>query len=294
MNLNMKSIKPIQFKIQKSEKHALLVQVDDMPYFYSQLHYHPEFQITAIIKGEGIFYGGNNMSTFSEKDIFLIGPNVPHLLKCSNLYHTNTSIGVKGISLFFDELSFGKHFFEIEEMQILKKLLLDSNRVIKIDGSLKEAIYSRIIDTPSLANEELVIAFFKILSLLRRSEKTYLNSDEYNLILDNNEGGRLNKVLDYTFMHFKEDIKIDQIAKIALLSRSQFSYFFKLHTGKTFIQFVNELRIENACILLKDEQYTVEQICYEIGFKNVSNFSRQFKKIKKITPSQYRKTWKSK
>ncbi len=287
----MKYKKPIPFKIQKSENHALLVQVDEMPYFYSQLHYHPEFQITAIVKGEGILYASNNMSAFTEKDVFFIGTNVPHLLSSSDVYHSNHSPGVKGISLFFDEFSFGKQFFEIKELQYLQALLQQSNRVIKVCGDLKEEIFNKIIATPSIKNEQLIITFLEILSLIRQTEKIYLNSEQYHLILNNNEGGRLNEVLDYTFQHFKQEITIEQIAKIAFLSRSQFSSFFKLHTGKTYIKFVNELRIENACILLKNNTYTIEQICYEVGFKNVSNFTRHFKKNKGVTPSQYRKSW---
>ena len=287
----MRTNKPIPFKVQKSENHALLLQVDEAPFFYSQLHYHPEFQITAIVKGEGIFYAGNNMSAFDEKDVFIVGTNVPHLLKCSDIYYSDNSPGVKGVSLFFDEFSFGKQFFEIKEMQGLQTLFKDANRIIKIEGALKETVFNKIIATPTLQHEQLIITFLEILSLLRQAEKTYLNSEQYNLILNNNEGGRLNNVLDYTFQHFKQEIKIEQIAKIAFLSRSQFSYFFKLHTGKTYIQFVNELRIESACILLKNEQYTIEQICYEVGFQNVSNFARQFKKTKNTTPSKYRKSW---
>lgn len=287
----MNSNKPIPFKIQKSSNHALLVQVDEAPFFYSELHYHPEFQITAIVKGEGIFYAGNNMSTFEEKDVFIVGTNVPHLLKCSKIYHSDDSPGVKGISLFFDKFSFGKHFFEITEMQGLQTLLTDTNRIIKIKGALKEAIFNKIVTSPTLHNEQLIISFLEILSLLRQAEKTFLNSEQYNLILNTDEGGRLNEVLEYTFQHSKKEIKIEQIAKIAFLSRSQFSYFFKLHTGKTYIQFVNELRIENACILLKNKHYTIEQICYEVGFQNISNFARHFKKIKGETPSKYRKSW---
>lgn len=282
---------PIPFKIQKSDNNALLVQVDEAPHFYSQLHYHPEFQITAIVKGEGIFYAGNNMTVFEEKDVFVVGSNVPHLLKCSDIYHSDNSPGVKGISLFFDEFSFGKQFFEIKEMHDLSTFLNDANRIIKINGALKEAIFNKIVSAPSLQNEHLIITFLEILSLLRQAEKVYLNTEQYNLILNNNEGGRLNKVLDYTFQHFNQEIKIERIAKIAFLSRSQFSYFFKLHTGKTYIQFVNEIRIENACILLKNKQYTIEQICYEVGFQNVSNFARHFKKNKGVTPSKYRKSW---
>jgi len=280
----------IPFKIQKSEDHALLKQVDEGPHFYSQLHYHPEFQITAIVKGEGIFYAGNGMTSFTEKDVFIIGTNVPHLFKCSQEYYTHDSPGVKGISLFFDELSFGKSFFEIKEMDSLKHLLLASYKVVKISGASNEMIFNQIVETPLLQNTQLVITFLEILALAHDAEKTYLNGDNYNISLSTNEGGRLNKVLDYTFKHFREVISIPQIAKIAYLSRSQFSAFFKRHTGKSYIRFLNELRIENACILLKNKSATIEQVCYEVGFQNVSNFIRQFKKIKGSTPSQYRKS----
>ena len=279
--------KAIPFKIQKSKNHALLVQVDEGPYFYDQLHYHPEFQITAIIKGEGLFYAGNNMSDFTDTEVLMIGANVPHLLKNS----IGVNQEVKGISLFFDDFSFGKHFFDINELSNIKSLLLDSNRVIKITGDLKAVINNKILSTVSLEKEQLIITFLEILSLIYQADKTYINEQQYQLLLNENEGGRLNEVLAYTFKQVKQEITIEQVAKIAYLSRSQFSSFFKLHTGKTYIQFLNELRIENACILLRNGNFTIEQICYEVGFQNVSNFVRQFKKVKNVTPSNYRKAW---
>lgn len=286
-------IKPISFKIQKSQDHALLVQIDKGAAFYKQLHYHPEFQITAIVRGGGVLYGGNSMTVFAETSVFLIGANVPHLLESTPVSTIQEEEGIKGVSLFFDEFSFGKQFFEIREMIRLKSLLNTSSQVIEIKGNLKKDIYDKIISTPELTNEQLVITFLEILSLIYQAEKSYLNNEQYVLMLNENEGGRLNEVLAYTFKNYHQEITIDQIAQIALLSRSQFSYFFKLHTDKTYIQFLNELRVENACISLKNTNFTIERICYEVGFKNISNFVRHFKKIKKITPSSYRKSWKN-
>ncbi len=284
--------KPIPFKIQKSKNHALLVQVDEMPFFYNLLHYHPEFQITAIERGQGFFYAGNGMSDFKEMDIFFIGPNVPHLLKCPEPYYRDNSPGVKGISLFFDELSFGKHFFDIKEMYSLKTFLSTSKRVIKVSGALEQALFDNIASTPYLQNEQLIITFLEILSQGLKAHKTYINNHPYNLTLSTDEGSRLNLVLEHTFKRLTEPITIEQISGIASLSRSQFSSFFKKHTGKTYIQFLNELRIENACILLKNHKYTIEQVCYEVGFQNVSNFIRQFKSVKTVTPSKYRQSMK--
>jgi AraC-like DNA-binding protein len=287
----MKHTKPISFKIPKLENKALLVQIDEGQYFYDHLHYHPQLQLTAIVQGDGIFYAGNSMASFTANDVFLIGANVPHLLKCSNAYYSDKSQGVKGVSLFFDESSFGKLFFEINELKSTKKLLTDSNRVIKISGAPKQDVFEGILHTQSAKNEHLVISFLKTLSLINNTEKEYINSEQYKPTLNKNEGSKLNLVLDYTFRNYKKEIKIEEVAKIAFLSRSQFSYFFKVHTGKTYITFLNELRIENACISLKENNHTIEQICYEVGFQNVSNFIRHFKRIKSVTPSTFRKSW---
>ena len=281
----------IAFKVPKSADQALLVQIDEVPYFYSHLHYHPELQLIAIVKGEGILYAGNNMSSFNEKDVFIVGSNVPHLLKCSNKYYLDHSLGVKGVSLFFNESSFGEQFFQLQEMQYFRALLHESKQVIKVNGELKAQIFNKIVSTPKFYNEELVITFLQILFLLKKAAKTYINSEQYSLTLNPEEGGRLNNVLDFTFQNYNKDITINQVAHIAFLSRSQFSYFFKRHTGKTYIQFLNELRIENACNLLKNNIATIEQICYDVGFKNVSNFTRHFKKLRGTTPSNYRKSW---
>ena len=287
----MKILKPIPFKIPKSDRHALRVQVDEMAFFYNQLHYHPEYQVTAVVRGDGILYAGNNMVTFAEGDVFLIGSNVPHLFQCSGIYHSEDSPGVKGISLFFDQYSFGRQFFEIREMQSVKGLLQASTRVLKVAAPEAAEVHPMITGTVELKEESLIIAFLQILSSIGKVPGEFLNSEQYRPLLDLDEGGRLNEVLNYTFSNFRSEITIEQIAKVALLSRSQFSYFFKLHTGKTYIRFLNDLRIENACILLRSNNHTIETICYEVGFQNVSNFVRQFKKAKATTPSAYRKLW---
>jgi len=234
---------------------------------------------------------GNSLSRVRDKDVFIIGEHVLHLFQCSSFYQSEQSHGVLAVLLFFDKFSFGKQFFEIAEMKQIQDLLFDANQVIKVDGPAKDAIFDLIMSTRFIQNEELIIVFLKILSLIRQADKTYINNEQYNLILNNNEGDRMNDVLNYSLNNYQEEITIDQISKVAFLSRSQFSYFFKLHTGKTYIQFLNELRIENACILLKSNHLSIDQICYEVGFKNVSNYTRHFKKTKNVTPSQFRKSW---
>lgn len=289
--MKQKVKKPIPFKIQKSENHALFVQLEGGGYFYDKLHYHPEFQITAIEQGKGVFYAGNSMTSFEPGTVLVIGSGVPHLLKQPDIFYSEASPGIKGVSLFFDHYSFGEKFFELAELAGVKSLLQLANRGFKIAGPLKAEIFQQILRIPHQEQEALVIAFLQTLSLIRKAEQVFVNDAQYYPQLDEVEGSRLNAVLDYTFQHFRSEIKLEDIAQVAHLSRSQFSKFFKQHTDKTYVQFLNELRIEQACALLLQTNHTIEQLCYEVGFKNVSNFVRQFKRYKKTTPSSYRKSW---
>ena len=282
--------KAIPFKITKSANDALLVQVDEGPYFYDQLHYHPEIQITAIVKGEGVIYAGNSMTSFAHNSVILIGSCVPHLFRNASP-SIEEDTGCRLISLFFDQDSFGDRFFGVTEMSGIKGLLENSNRGIIITGSDGEEIHDIICSSVDHSGEDLIITMLQVLSKIRVADKQYINTELYQLKLNENEGGRLSDVLYYTFEHYAKELKIEQIAQIANLSRSQFSTFFKLHTNKTYIQFLNEVRIENACRLLKEPRYTVEQAAYEVGFKNMSNFARQFRKVKGSTASAYRKQW---
>lgn len=281
-------MKPIYFKIPKTKNASIRVQLEAGPHFYDRLHYHPEYQITRIEKGEGIFFGGAGMVKFRPGDIFFIGHNTPHLIKSSKEYYRQDSPGISAVSLFFSHNSFGEGFFEIPEMASVKDLLIAAGRVIKINSSENTGLTGQIYRMQDVSAQSLVILLLQILDSMLNSEKEFLNSEIHEYELKEARFDQLNKVLNYTFSKASENITIDEVAREASLSRSQFSRYFKERTGKTYINFLNELRIENACSQLMDSKNTIEQICYDVGFQNISNFNRQFRKNKNMTPSEYR------
>ncbi len=281
-------MKAILFKVPKNPETSFKIQIDRGDYFYDRLHYHPEFQISIIKKGKGIFYGGNDTILFEEKDVFLIGANTPHLLKNSDQYYTSDSPKVRGVTIFFGYDSFGKGLFDIPEMEKIKELLTSSSRIIKVTGEQKSHLYKKINKIKFKNNQDLIIELLKILSVFQAADKIYVCSKVNCYSYEEKGQRRLNEVLDFTFNNLSIEINLDKVAEIANLSKSQFSRYFKLRTGKTYMQFLNEVRIEHACTLLLDEKNTIEKICYDVGFQNLSNFNRQFKKAKKTTPSAYR------
>lgn len=281
-------MKPIFFKIPKTGNTAIRVQEERGKHFYGKLHYHPEFQITLIEKGTGLFYGGTNAVQFEEGDLYLIGEDVPHLIKSSEKYYGKDTPGIKGLSIFFSYNSFGNSFFEVPELMEIRNLLLDAKRVIKVNGNLQSYLIQLMQEIRSAKNELRVIQLLKILSQLNIENYEFLNETGVSPTLNEKGFERLNKVINYTFSNYASNITVDNVAEKASLSKSQFSRYFKERTGKTYIQFLNEVRIENACALLMKEDINIENIGYDVGFQNLSNFNRQFKNVKSRTPSQFR------
>jgi AraC-like DNA-binding protein len=103
------------------------------------------------------------------------------------------------------------------------------------------------------------------------------------------ETARLNSIYNFSAKHFKRKITIEEIAEVANLSSNSFCRYFKNRTRKHFSHFLNEIRVEYACKLIKENKYQVTQVCYEAGFNNFPNFNNAFKKITGKTPLQYSK-----
>jgi len=89
---------------------------------------------------------------------------------------------------------------------------------------------------------------------------------------------------------FYRDITLEEVAKKANMTKNAFCRYFKKRTNKTFFEFLTEIRIENSCLLLsKEPDISIAEASYKSGFKNLSHFNRKFKKIKKNTPTEFRK-----
>jgi AraC-like DNA-binding protein len=90
--------------------------------------------------------------------------------------------------------------------------------------------------------------------------------------------------------YFNTDISLETISEVANMTKNAFCKYFKKRTNKTYFRFLNELRIEHACkLLIDDNDMAIADIAYKSGFKNLSNFNRQFKFIKGINPNKFRK-----
>ncbi len=283
-------MKALSFRIPKTEQTSFRVQIDEEAYFYDRLHYHPEWQLTLIRQGRGTLFVGDGINRFQEGDVFAIGSNVPHLLKSDAVYYEPDSPGVFAISLFFEENSFGQGFFDIPEMQQIRAFLDATSHGIRVFGETKMKLQALITDLVAQTGFQRFQNLLTTLHLFSEYEEAeFLSNSSFTEAQRETDGERLNNVLQFSLNNYQKHIMLEEAAAVANMSVSAFCRYFKLHTRKSYLQFLNELRISAACKLLSEQEVNISQICYDVGYNNLSNFNRQFKKVTGFTPSSYLK-----
>ena len=276
-------MKVLPFKISKSDNVALLYQEDAGEFFYDKLHQHEEIQLCALVKGEGTLVVGDTLNNYKPGDIFVIGSNVPHVFKSDN----STNKSSLTLSLFFTKTAFGDDFFTLGDFIEVEKLFNISVNGAKLTSHKKELL-DLFFALKEASNLDRFVLFLKIISQIIKAKTNTLSTFIYQKPYSDNEGKRMSAVMDYTMINFSSTINLKTIAGVSNMSPNAFCRYFKQRTNKTYFQFLIEVRIENACRLLKNKDTLIAEISEKSGFKNSSNFNRKFKEVKGITPSAYR------
>mgnify|MGYP000216616752 FL=1 len=276
-------MKVLPFKIPKSKDVALIYQEDEGEIFYDKLHQHEEIQLCAIVKGEGSLVIGDSINEYKIGDILIIGSNLPHVFK-SDTSNFETSL-MK--TLFFTKTSFGEEFFELGDFAEMQKLfkISESGGIVTSNKTEISALFSSL---KKASNFERFIIFLKIVNELLNAEINPLSKFIYQKKYSDNEGKRMSNIMEFTMNNFNKEIDLDTIAGISNMTPNAFCRYFKQRTNKTYFQFLIEVRIENACRLLKNHDALIAEVSEKSGFKNISNFNRKFKDNKGTTPSKYR------
>jgi AraC-like DNA-binding protein len=283
-------MKPILFRNLIAENESFHIQEDILAHFYDFLHYHPEIQLTLIVKSKGTVIVGDKICTFEAGDAFLLGPGLPHVFLDKTDAKQSDTDNVHAISIYFKINSFGDDFFNLPENHLIKDLLQKSSRGLKFKGEMKRQIPKKIEELKQKKGAELLIAFFDILNSLSKTDEVELiSSISFMKTNDESESKRIENIFRYVMDNFSREINLEEIAAISAMNVTSFCRFFKQRTRKTFTMFVNEVRIGHACKELLYNNYNINEVAYRCGFNNISNFNRQFKGITGLTPTAYAK-----
>ncbi len=255
-----------------------------------KIHSHNNFEINLITSGSGRRIIGNNISSYSEGDLVLLGPNISH---CWEILEVADDSEPECIVTHFYENIISSEFFNIPELEPVVNLLKDSNNGIWFKGPKAEEVGEVI---KQMANSEGLTLYIKLLEvfnlLLQIEDREYLTLPSSLPNSYNKDQDKINKVYEYVFQNIQEGIKLKDASAIVYMEPSSFCRYFKKRTDQTFMDYVKRVRIGIAAKLLAETDKQITQICYECGYNNLANFNHYFKVIMKQTPSEYRNSFK--
>ncbi len=254
--------------------------------FNCPFHHHPEIELTHIVRSSGQRYVGDHIGRFAAGDLVLMGSSLPHMY----INDADTKSAHSRVLQFLPDC-LGPGFFQLGETKAIRALIERSRIGLSIHGRTRDEVVELLRQLCELGGGiERVLLLMKILDTLARSKEVRtLASPSYSPTLSLHQGERINRVCKLISMKFKEGIAQSEAARMARMSSASFSRFFRRATNKTFRAFLNEVRIGHASQMLLETDCTVSEACYESGFANLSNFNRQFLRLRRISPRAYRK-----
>lgn len=280
-------MKALPFKIPKVENSSFHLQIDEEPYFYDKLHQHPELQLVWIVKGEGTLIYGDYLGEFRPGEIYLIGSNVPHVFRSKAEYYLPETSGILAKAIFFKPELILKGQQVFPELSDLTNFLIEADKGLKIDPTKGQSIADLLED---VFRASALSRLGKILTLIDEIQKArYSTLSQWpQKSIKENQGRRLDDVFKFTLENYQRPIQLEEVAEVVHMNKAAFCRYFKQHTRKTYLNFLNEIRLQKASELLKTSELSVAQIAYEVGFNNLSNFNRTFKLVTNSTPTEYR------
>ena len=283
-------MKVLQFTIPVSHDKTIIVQKESLPHFYPHLHRHEEIQLTWVQKGEGTLIAENNMHSFWSNEIFWLGADQPHLFKSDQTYFVPKSKkNIQALTIFFNPNGKLAPLFDLVELKNIKQFIRKFQSGFKLPDSLVAEVASRMLRIQQSKAADQFIHFIDLLKLLQSSSDLHpLVSGSTLASVSDHEGIRIGEIYNYIMQHYDTDIMLEDIAKHAHMTPQAFCRYFKKHTRLTFVSFLNEVRINEACKKLSDGSYdSISTVAYHCGFNSITIFNRVFKTVTGKSPRDY-------
>lgn len=256
--------------------------------FTYPMHSHTEFEINYIENAEGVRrIVGDSVEIIGKYDLTLIaGEELEHVWE----QHTCSSKNIREITVQFSKNLFFGNFIHKNQFSSIRKMLHNAQKGVNFPMETIMKVYP-LLDTLS-AEKSGFHAVIKLLTILYDlsmcNNYRTLASTSFAHIEENTDSRRVRKIYEHINNHYKEEIRLEELAKIIGMTPVALSRFFKLRTGKTVSDHIIDIRLGNATRLLVDTTNSIAEICYDCGFNNLSNFNRIFKKRKECSPKEFR------
>jgi len=251
-------------------------------------HLHEEYELVHVLTSEGSLLAGDGMLSFNPGDIFFFGSNQPHIFRnWPGLTYGRAGARTHVIQFRHDFL--GNEFFGTPEMQSVQRFLLSSSHGYRLKGALRAEVACAMQKLHETEGAFRISGLLDILQTMTRSPRNLVSLSGLPAVSTTKSvDARLQRVFNYIYDNLTEDVNFEAAVKLACMTPSAFSRFFRQSTTLTFTEFLNRLRISNACRQLIKTDAPVTKVAVDCGYDNLSYFNRQFKRFMGSSPREFR------
>lgn len=282
----------------RKDNESLVIRRSNIYHAVNEFHTHPDLELLHVTEGKGTLLIGETPVAIQGGELILVGCNVPHLFRFERegfidpIMRTGPiQLPINLLMLHFDPQLFGEAFINVPENAMIKQLLKKAGSGLLIEGAIKEGVLEIMNNLLTAPVNERLIQLLILLNKLASQEHKPMTEEVDHMDFNRSDEARLTKIFLLTMQDFNKRIKLKTVAEAIYMAPNAFCNYFKQKTGKTYFEFLLEVRVNHACKRLRETDFPVVMICYDAGFTNLSNFNRQFKEITGKTPLAYRREY---
>lgn len=248
------------------------------------LHHSDTWEMSYIVSGEGRRILGDTEEPFSEGEVVLVVPEMPHQWIFSQ-DKTDADGNIENITIFFPTDLLRRLSNILPEFAPLAEWYEQLDTSIKFHRSEAERIAAVLRRMEQENAAERIVSLLKLLTAIQRNRE-YAVAGRFVPVCTMED--KVKKIKIYISCNYSHTVNIDQLAKFVDMNRSSLCTMFKRHTGKTIIEYLLNYRIEMAKYLLVSTTESISFCCYSCGFNDVPHFNRTFKQMVGMTPGEFR------
>jgi len=251
-------------------------------------HFHSECELILAAQSRGYRIVGDNVTSLLPGDLVLVGANLPHVYQHEDPI-SGPSAPPHCILIQFEEQNWSG-LLQMPALAGVRGLLRRASLGLQFTGRTRDKAAGLMQKMLQQRGVQRINAFLAILDLLARARSARpIASPGFARVLSPHDEERVNRVWQFINEQYQRPISLREVARLVHMSDGAFSRFFRAHMGKTFPAFVNALRVGRACRLLAETELSVTEIALSCGYQNLSNFNRQFARLKKTSPRSFRR-----
>jgi AraC-like DNA-binding protein len=250
-------------------------------------HAHHHVELTWIERGHGLRLVGDDAGPFEAGDLVLLGPQVPHTwLTSTGRQHPRPAVSVIQFEPEWITQSLSP------ELRRAVHVLQGAERGLQLRGRTARAVRQVMTQMRDADDYTRLAGLVQIVGHLVASaprDRIAIAAARTPAPGRTEQPRRTDRVIDWMQRHLADELRVDDAARLAHVTPAAFSRWFKREVGKTFTQYLNDMRFGAACVRLRQSQRPIAAVAAECGFATMSHFNRQFLLRARMTPREYRR-----